>query len=70
MPKLGDIVLYDWQDSGSGDNTGTADHIGIVEKVVGSTETIIEGNYQDSVKRRELAVNGRYIRGYIVPKYK
>ena len=70
VPKPGDIVLYDWQDSGSGDNTGTADHIGIVEKVVGSTETVIEGNYQDSVKRRELAVNGRYIRGYIVPKYK
>lgn len=69
VPKPGDIVLYDWQDSGSGDNTGTADHIGIVEKVVGSTETIIEGNYQDSVKRRELAVNGRYIRGYIVPRY-
>lgn len=70
VPKPGDIVLYDWQDSGSGDNTGTADHIGIVEKVVGSTETIIEGNYQDSVKRREIAVNGRYIRGYIVPRYK
>lgn len=70
VPKPGDIVLYDWQDSGSGDNTGTADHIGIVEKVVGRTETVIEGNYQDSVKRRELAVNGRYIRGYIVPKYK
>ena len=69
VPKPGDIVLYDWQDSGSGDNTGTADHIGIVEKVVGNTETVIEGNYQDSVKRRELAVNGRYIRGYIVPKY-
>ena len=70
VPKPGDIVLYDWQDSGSGDNTGTADHIGIVEKVVGNTETVIEGNYQDSVKRRELAVNGRYIRGYIVPRYK
>lgn len=70
VPKPGDIVLYDWQDSGSGDNTGTADHIGIVEKVVGRTETVIEGNYQDSVKRRELAVNGRYIRGYIVPRYK
>jgi len=69
VPKPGDIVLYDWQDSGSGDNTGNPDHIGIVEKVVGNTETVIEGNYQDSVKRRELAVNGRYIRGYIVPKY-
>ena len=70
VPKPGDIVLYDWQDSGSGDNTGNPDHIGIVEKVVGNTETVIEGNYQDSVKRRELAVNGRYIRGYIVPRYK
>ena len=70
VPKPGDIVLYDWQDSGSGDNTGTADHIGLIEKVVGNTETVIEGNYQDSVKRRELAVNGRYIRGYIVPRYK
>ena len=70
VPKPGDIVLYDWQDSGAGDNTGTADHIGLVEKVVGNTETVIEGNYQDSVKRRELAVNGRYIRGYIVPRYK
>ena len=70
VPKPGDILLYDWQDSGVGDNTGTADHIGIVEKVVGNTETVIEGNYQDSVKRRELAVNGRYIRGYIVPRYK
>lgn len=70
VPNPGDIVLYDWQDSGSGDNTGNPDHIGIVEKVVGNTETVIEGNYQDSVKRREIAVNGRYIRGYIVPRYK
>lgn len=70
VPKPGDIVLYDWQDSGSGDNTGNPDHIGIVEKVVGNTETVIEGNYQDSVRRREIAVNGRYIRGYIVPRYK
>ena len=70
VPKPGDIVLYDWQDSGAGDNTGNPDHIGIVEKVVGNTETVIEGNYKDAVGRRELAVNGRYIRGYIVPKYK
>lgn len=70
VPKPGDIPLYDWQDSGAGDNTGDPDHIGIVEKVVGNTETVIEGNYKDAVCRRELAVNGRYIRGYIVPKYK
>ena len=68
-PKPGDFILYDWQDSGSGDNTGTPDHIGIVEKVDGSTITVIEGNYNDSVKRRQIQIGGRYIRGYVTPKY-
>ena len=61
--------MYDWQDSGSGDNTGAPDHVGIVEKVVGSTITIIEGNKGAAVARRTLAVNGRYIRGYCLPNY-
>ena len=61
--------MYDWQDSGSGDNTGTPDHIGIVEKVDGKTVTVIEGNYNDSVKRRQIQIGGRYIRGYVTPKY-
>lgn len=69
-PEPGDIIFYDWQDSGKGDNTGGSDHVGIVEKVVGSTITIIEGNYSNSVKRRTLQVNGVTIRGYGVPKYK
>ena len=69
VPKAGDIIFYDWDDSGSGDNRGGADHVGIVEKVVDNTIHVIEGNYSDSVKRRYLSVNGRYIRGYGVPKY-
>lgn len=69
VPSPGDYIFYDWQDNGAGDNTGAADHVGIVEKVVGQTITVIEGNYSDSVKRRTLAVNGRYIRGYGVPNY-
>jgi hypothetical protein len=69
VPSPGDIIFYDWQDSGSGDNTGTPDHVGIVEKVSGSTITVIEGNYSETVKRRYLSVNGRYIRGYGIPKY-
>lgn len=69
VPKPGDIPLYDWQDSGKGDNAGTPDHIGLAEKVVSGTITVIEGNYKDAVGRREIAVNGRYIRGYIVPRY-
>ncbi len=40
-----------------------------MEKVSGTSITVIEGNYSDSVKRRTISVNGRYIRGYGVPKY-
>lgn len=69
VPKAGDIMFYDWDDSGKGDNTGSSDHIGIVEKVVGDTITVIEGNYSNSVKRRTVKVNGKTIRGYGVPKY-
>ena len=68
-PNPGDIIFYDWQDNGVGDNKGSSDHVGIVEKVSDGYITVIEGNYSDSVKRRTLAVNGRYIRGYGVPKY-
>lgn len=68
-PNVGDIIFYDWQDNGNGDNQGWSDHVGIVEKVEGKNITIIEGNYNSSVARRTLEVNGRYIRGYAVPKY-
>jgi surface antigen len=69
VPKAGDILFYDWEDSGVGDNAGSPDHVGFVEKVDGNTITVIEGNYSNSVKRRTMAVNSRYIRGYGVPKY-
>lgn len=68
-PAPGDIMMYDWDDSGSGDNKNNPDHVGIVEKISGNTITVIEGNYSNAVKRRSVLVNGRYIRGYIVPKY-
>lgn len=71
IPSMGDAVLYDWDDKGSGDNTGWPDHIGIVEYVNPSSGyfTVIEGNYNDSVKKRTVSINGRYIRGFITPKY-
>lgn len=70
-PQAGDVCFYDWQDSGSGDNTGWPDHVGIVESVSvdGKSFVVIEGNYSDSVKRRTMKVNGKYIRGFGVPKY-
>ena len=69
VPKMGDIIFYDWDDNGVGDNKGWSDHVGIVEKVEGNTITVIEGNLKDAVGRRELKVDGKYIRGYGVPKY-
>lgn len=69
VPAPGDIIFYNWGDSGSGDTIGSADHVGIVEQVAGNAITVIEGNYGNAVKRRTLKVNGRYIRGYGVPAY-
>ena len=68
-PKPAEAVLYDWDDSGKGDNVGTADHIGIVIAVDGSTFTVMEGNNGETVKRRTMSVNGKYIRGFITPKF-
>lgn len=68
-PKAGWIIFYDWNDNGKGDDKGSADHVGIVEKVSGKKITVIEGNYNSSVARRTLEVNAKYIRGYGVPKY-
>lgn len=69
VPSPGDYVFYDWDDNGVGDCTGSADHVGIVVAVSGSTIKVIEGNKNDAVGYRNIAVNGKYIRGFGVPKY-
>ena len=69
VPSPGDYIFYDWDDSGSGDNTGSADHVGIVVSISGDTIKVIEGNKSDAVGYRNISVNGRYIRGYGVPDY-
>ena len=69
IPAAGDWCIYDWQDSGKGDNKGEPDHVGIVEKVTDKLITVIEGNYSHKVKRRTLWINGKYIRGFVTPKY-
>ena len=68
-PSAGDMILYDWDDNGVGDNTGSADHIGIVVSVSGGVIKVIEGNKSNAVGYRDLAVNGKYIRGFVTPKY-
>ena len=69
VPQLGDVVMYDWADTGSGDNKGNPDHVGIVAYISGNSMKIIEGNISNSVAYRALSVNGKYIRGYCLPDY-
>jgi len=71
VPSPGDGVLYDWQDSGTGDNTGSPDHVGVVVEVNKSAGyfVVIEGNHSNAVKKRTVAINGKYIRGFVAPKY-
>ena len=69
IPSPGDVIFYDWQDTGYGDNAGQPDHVGIVASCNGQTMTIIEGNCDNAVKTRALAVNARFIRGYGCPDY-
>ena len=71
VANIGDAVLYDWNDNGVGNCTGYADHIGIIIEVNKSQGyfIVMEGNYKDSVRRRKLSINGRYIRGFVTPKY-
>lgn len=77
VPKAGDLIIYDWDDNGVGDNHGCEDHIGIVVACDGKTIQTIEGNtsghgngegYKGKVAYHSRPVNGRYIRGFIVPK--
>lgn len=69
VPRPGDIIFYDWQDDGKGDNTGSPDHVGIVEACDGKTITVIDGNKSGAVGRRKIAVNGKCIRGFGAPDY-
>lgn len=73
-PHPGDAVLYDWDDKNNfatTDNTGTPEHIGTVTEVYKSAGymVVVEGNFDNAVKIRTLSLNGRYIRGFITPKY-
>ncbi len=71
VPEVGDAVLYDWQDNGTGDNKGNPDHVGTVTYVNKSAGYMVvtEGNYSNAVKKRTISLNGKHIRGFITPKY-
>lgn len=69
IPQIGDIIMYDWNDNGKGDNLGTPDHVGIVISVTKSKIMVREGNKNKTLGNRDITVNQVYIRGYITPPY-
>lgn len=71
VPEIGWGIIYDWQDSGRGDNTGGPDHVGLVYAVDKKYIYVIEGNKGDAsvCGKRAVQINGRFIRGFIAPKY-
>ena len=68
-PQKADAILYDWQDAELGDCKGTPDHVGAVQKVESGIIYVIEGNYSDKVGIRKIKLNGKFIRGFITPKF-
>ena len=68
-PQIADLVLYDWSDTGVGDNKGSADHVGIVCEINSTGFKVIEGNMSNKVGYRTLKYNGKFIRGFITPNY-
>ena len=70
VPQPADLMFYDWQDSGTGDNHGYPDHVGTVESVSNGTIYVFEGNAGGgSTTTRAVPINGRYNRGFAAPDY-
>ena len=70
-PSPGDWIVYAWNDSGRGDNTTGASHVGIVVSTGGGYINVFEFNIRNnhSTGYRKIAVNGRFIRGFVSPKF-
>ena len=79
IPTVGEQVFYCWndlkdyalKDYALTDCTGAPNHTGIVTRVVGNCVNVFEGNKgsKHECGYRTLEINGRYIRGFGVPKY-
>lgn len=58
-PRVNDIVMYDW------DGNTSPDHVGIITGIRNNVLTVVEGNYNDSVKIRKIPMNSKFINCYI-----
>lgn len=71
VPTAGDWIVYAWNDSGIGDNTTGASHVGIVVSAGGGYINVFEFNIHNnhSTGYRKIPINGRFIRGFVVPNF-
>ena len=59
-PKSGDVIFYRF-------HVGRIDHIGIIINATPVSMLVIEGNYSNSVKIREVKYDNPHIYGYFEP---
>lgn len=64
IPKMGDIVFYDWN------LNGELDHVGVVETMSKNIIHVLEGNKNDSVAYRDINYKNTTITKIIRPRYK
>lgn len=67
-PVPGMIIFFDWDEDITGQD-GRPNHVGIVEKVESGIIYTIEGNSDDTCRRRSYSVGHYEIFGYGVPEY-
>lgn len=62
-PKIGDVVIYDW------DSIKDGDHVGIIIKKEDNLLTVREGNKSNAIGNRLVNKSAECISGYIAPKF-
>lgn len=60
VPKIGYLIMYDWN------NDGSINHVGIITEINDNTLTVIEGNKNEKVAYRTINVNNANIECYII----
>lgn len=64
IPKMGDIVFYDWN------LNGELDHVGAVDTMSKNIIHVLEGNKNDSVAYRDINYKNATITKILRPRYK
>ena len=69
VPEIGELVLYNWDARGSGDDTGAPDHVGVVIGMEDGDILVVEGNYDNAVKLRRVSIDWSKLRGFVHPEF-